>query len=267
MHAPRGRRFAVLTRPDAPPVGKLLFLHPFAEEMNRSRRMVALAAQMFASHGWIVLQLDHLGSGDSDGDLGDVRWQDWLDDVASGWNWLQGTASDGPTVLWALRAGSLIAADWMRQTQMDVPLLLWQPILSGRQYLTQFLRLKASSAMLDASITKTSVTEMRRELASGESVEIIGYRLPADVAARMEMASLELPSGYSSPVAVFEVASGDPTPLTPALGEFARLLDAGGTPVSVEVVRGASFWQSQEIEIAPGLATRSISALQRLLNR
>src|SRR5690606_27532247 len=83
----RGKRFALLTSPAASaPIGGLLFLHPFAEEMNKSRRMVALAARAFASAGWAVLQVDLAGCGDSEGDFADADWQTWLDDVSHAWS-------------------------------------------------------------------------------------------------------------------------------------------------------------------------------------
>ncbi len=43
----------------------LLYLHPFAEEMNKSRRMAALQSRALAEHGYAVLQIDLLGCGDS----------------------------------------------------------------------------------------------------------------------------------------------------------------------------------------------------------
>ena len=46
---------------------RVLYLHPLAEEMNRSRRMAALQARALAAAGCEVLQPDLLGCGDSAG--------------------------------------------------------------------------------------------------------------------------------------------------------------------------------------------------------
>src|SRR6218665_17582 len=85
--------------------GQMLYLHPFAEEMNKTRRMAALQARALAQAGFEVLQLDLLGCGDSAGDFGDASWQGWLDDVHLACAWLQSQPRPAPLWLWGLRAG------------------------------------------------------------------------------------------------------------------------------------------------------------------
>ena len=55
---PLGRRFALHHRPAGPPRGLVVYVHPFAEEMNKSRRMAALQSRALAEAGFAVLQLD-----------------------------------------------------------------------------------------------------------------------------------------------------------------------------------------------------------------
>ena len=76
-----GRRFCLLHAPERRAIGAVLYVHPLAEEMNKSRRMAALQARALAASGWFVLQVDLFGCGDSDGDFGDADWQRWLADV------------------------------------------------------------------------------------------------------------------------------------------------------------------------------------------
>ena len=71
-------------RRGAAPRGRLLYLHPFAEEMNKSRRMAALACRALAAAGFAVLQIDLRGCGDSSADFGDASWADWQADVRVG---------------------------------------------------------------------------------------------------------------------------------------------------------------------------------------
>ena len=74
-----GRRFAVYHAPAVDQMrGQIVYLHPFAEEMNKSRRMAALQSRALASAGFAVRQLDLLGSGDSEGDFGDASWDLWV---------------------------------------------------------------------------------------------------------------------------------------------------------------------------------------------
>src|ERR1700712_1296748 len=122
-----GRRFCLLHRPPHDvAAGAILFVHPFAEEMNKSRRMASLQARAFAQAGYAVLQCDLLGCGDSSGDFGDATWNDWIDDVADAAAWI-GRRFDAPLTLWGLRAGCLVAAEAARRKSLDCDFLFWQP--------------------------------------------------------------------------------------------------------------------------------------------
>src|SRR5687768_8838655 len=75
LSAPHGgRRFCLLHMPSRPARALVVYVHPFAEEMNKSRRMAALQARALAASGHAVLQIDLLGCGDSSGDFGDASW-------------------------------------------------------------------------------------------------------------------------------------------------------------------------------------------------
>ena len=67
----------------------MVYIHPFAEEMNKARRMAALQSRALAAAGFDVLQIDLLGCGDSSGDFGDATWNDWVNDVVHGCRWLR----------------------------------------------------------------------------------------------------------------------------------------------------------------------------------
>ena len=86
------RRFAVLHWPAEPrvPLGLVVHAPAFAEEMNKSRRMVALQARALAEDGLAVLLVDPLGCGDSPGDFGDATWETWVQDIANALAWLSG---------------------------------------------------------------------------------------------------------------------------------------------------------------------------------
>src|SRR5438045_2789030 len=104
-----GERFCVFYAARGAPLGSVIYLHPFAEEMNKSRRMAALQARAFAARGYAVLQIDLLGCGDSSGGFDDARWSRWKHDVRNAQRWLSDHA-EGPMHLWGLRLGALLAA-------------------------------------------------------------------------------------------------------------------------------------------------------------
>ncbi|WP_398305555.1 hydrolase 2, exosortase A system-associated [Zoogloea sp.] len=255
-----GGRFCLVTRAEVPK-GTLVFAHAFAEEMNKSRRMVALAATAFAAHGWNTLQVDFTGCGDSDGDFGDASWAAWNGDLQDAWRWAEAHLS-GPLALWSLRSGALVLSDWLRSSGVIAPLLLWQPVANGRQHLTQFLRLKAAGEMLADADAKASMEAIRGSLQAGEAVDIAGYRLSGALASGMEAATLALPAAYGAPVAAFEVGPPDRTEVSPALRMLVERWSKAGVQVRAEAVVGPAFWQTQEIELCPALIEASVKALE-----
>src|SRR5438046_9873063 len=106
----RGHRLCLHHRPAASSMlGGVVYVHPFAEEMNKSRRVAALQSRAFAQAGFEVLQVDLLGCGDSSGDFGDATWNDWVRDVIEASRWMRQRAH--PLWFWGLRAGCLLATE------------------------------------------------------------------------------------------------------------------------------------------------------------
>lgn len=255
-----GGRFCVLTEPPDEPRGAVLYVHPFAEEMNKSRRMAALAAQEFAARGWLVLQIDLHGCGDSSDDFGDAAWADWLGDVDAAWRWLERRGVRN-ICLWSLRAGSLVLSDWLKSNGRIAPLLLWQPVVDGRQHLTQFLRLKGVSQMMEESDAKAAISRVKADLEAGQAVEVAGYTLSPALATGLQTARLDLPAEYAAPVAILEVGGAEGA-LSPGLVALAERWEARGIKVTHAGHPGSSFWQTLEIEIVPALIDTSCNVLE-----
>jgi exosortase A-associated hydrolase 2 len=258
-----GQRLCVLTEPAGEVCGALLYVHPFAEEMNKSRRMAALAAQAFADNGWCVLQVDLAGCGDSSGDFADASWAGWLADVDAAWGWLEARAS-GRTCLWSLRAGGLLLADWIRTRGVAAPWLLWQPVTDGRQHLTQFLRLKGVSQMLEEADAKAAMVAVRNALEGGQVVEVAGYALSPALVDGLQAATLDLPESYRGRIAALEVTPPDRGDISPALRRLAERWRGQGLAVTVAAHPGTAFWQTQEIETCPALIDASVAVLRDL---
>ena len=160
--------------PAAPARGSLLFLHAFGEEMNKSRRMAALASRALAAAGFAVLQIDLLGCGDSSGEIDEAGWSDWIDDAVLGAQWLQQRCS-GPLWLWGQRAGCLLAAAAAPRLPQVHHFLFWQPQVSGKLTLQQFLRLKMASQMQQGA-SKGVTESLHADLAQGPPPGATGQR-------------------------------------------------------------------------------------------
>ena len=116
-----GRRFCLYHAPRAEKEcrGAFIYVHPFGEEMNKSRRMAALQARAFAAMGFGVLQIDLFGCGDSSGDFSDARWDIWKQDLSGASTWLAERVS-APISLWGLRLGALLALDFARDISTKI---------------------------------------------------------------------------------------------------------------------------------------------------
>ena len=260
----QGSRFCVLHKPRnaAQTRGAILYVHPFAEELNKSRRMAALQARAFAAAGWTVLQIDLLGCGDSSGDFGDATWAHWIDDVQGAAEWLQTTTGYVP-VLWGLRGGCLLICEVAHRADRSFPLVLWQPVVSGKQLLNQFLRLKVANLLAAQNrMERGSTQELRAELLEGKSIEIAGYTLSPDLALPMEAAEMDLPK-QSVRVIWLEVGASVEEDVSPAARMRIEAWRQLGHSVESQVLSGSRFWQTLEIsECAP-----LIEATLRLVDR
>lgn len=251
------QRLCVFHAPRGEPRNRLLYLHPLAEEMNKSRRMAALACRALAEAGHAVLQIDLRGCGDSSADFGDASWEDWQDDVRLGLQWLDAQVPQAPLWLWGLRAGCLLAAsaDWGR----PIDHLFWQPMISGKLGLQQFLRLRLAAEMASGN-SKGLMESMKAELAAGRPVEVAGYRLDARLAAGLERRQLA-PAGPPGRVTWLELSTQQDATLNPASVNAVKSWQDAGWQVSPAIMLGPAFWAASEIEVAPALIQRTLDML------
>lgn len=233
--------------------GAVLYIPPFAEEMNRSRRMAALQARALASRGIDTLLLDLFGTGDSAGDFRDAELTSWFGDIMAAIAWLEQRGS-ALLCLWGLRFGALLACEAAaRWPERIKRLILWQPVLDGKIMLTQFLRIRVAASMAESSVGEKT-EDLRSRLAGGQSIEIAGYELSAELARALEdmrIRGLELASDIR--IDWLEVGAEASDTAVPAAQ---RVIDAwrrDGIAVSAATVGGDPFWTLQETTLAPAL--------------
>ena len=270
LPADSGQRFCLFYPAQAGTIrGQVLYIHPFAEEMNKARRMAALQSRALAAAGFDVLQIDLLGCGDSSGDFGDATWNDWVNDVVHGCRWLRSrsnTPATGqgnvPLWLWGLRAGCLLAVDAASQLGEACSFLFWQPPASGKPLLQQFLRLKVAGDMLSGQ-SKGVMENMRAQLAQGTPVEVAGYMLSTGLVCGLEQAVLAPPvgTGGAHRLEWFELSTREGVGVSPISAKTIAQWQQAGVAVGNHFVRGPAFWQTSEIEDAPALIAATTAAL------
>jgi exosortase A-associated hydrolase 2 len=257
----RGERYCLYHAPHGAARGAFVYVHPFAEEMNKSRRMAALQARALAARGYGVLQIDLKGCGDSGGALDEARWDHWKDDVGAASAWLAQRLGL-PVGLWGLRLGAVLALDYAATARAPVAqLLLWQPVLHGAAFMTQFLRLRVAAGMLGDDAQATLGTrELRAILQAGETLEVAGYPLaPRLVAAIDALDAMTMTP--PCPVHWIEIVAAADRPVAPAALRVAQTWEARGAAVTVHPVVAMQFWASQEITQSPALIDATCALL------
>jgi len=256
-----GRRlFALQFHPAGPCIGAVLFLHPFSEEMNRCRSHVAEQARALAAAGLRCLLLDHHGTGESGGESTDGDWDHWVADATAAAQWLA-QDSGRPMGLWGLRTGALMAAEVAESGQVAISrLLLWQPVVDGKQFVNQYLRLRIASQMVHGADRETTATIQQR-LADGEVIEVAGYPLTGRLADGMAKRRLaDFKSLGRARVDWLEVCGQADQPLPAGSQRVVDALQAAGCNVQPTTVAGPAFWQLAGTHTAPELqqATRRV---------
>jgi exosortase A-associated hydrolase 2 len=256
-----GRRlFALSHRPVAAARGGVLLVPPFGDEMNKCRRMLALVAQGLAGAGiWSVLP-DLRGTGDSEGEFEAGSWSDWKEDLRgvaaafSGEGW-------SLTSLLGIRCGAALGLEAARENGWSLTsTVLWQPVVDGARFLTQFLRTRVAASLMEDR--KETVADLNRRLASGEVLEIAGYPLTARLTGQLEDVRLSAALGpHAGKVTWLEVHPEATTELPPASRACIDDAHARGVGIDQSIVAGEPFWTSTEIVVNPQLVSRTIAML------
>lgn len=243
--------------------GAFIYIHPFGDEMNKSRRMAAMQARAFAALGFSVLQIDLFGCGDSSGEFRDARWDIWKHDLSVAKRWIENRASS-PASLWGLRLGALLALDFAKSSGDSFDqIILWQPVINGELFLNQFLRLQmAKEIFTDAGMGKTSgKNKIRNRLANGETLEIAGYELASELAEAIDNLKASELIVTKSAVHWFEIVSASSRSMTPAGMNVVSKWRQSGVDPHVHLVSCLPFWATQEISECPELVSATLNII------
>lgn len=233
---------------------------PFAEELNRSRHVMAAAARALAAQGAACLLLDLYGTGDSGGNFGAASWAGWLTDIGAARAELERRGLDVRGYI-GLRTGALLAVEAARRNPV-AQLVLWAPVVNGEQFLTQFLRIRVAEAMGRTDAAPETTKDLRARLSAGESLEIGGYELTATMADALSAQRLK-DLNPPCPVHWIELSTATPPALTPAAAATIAAWHDAGIAVTAEAAAGPAFWSLLEPEPAPALVAATARLLQQ----
>lgn len=228
----------------------LLIVPPFAEEMNKSRHMFAQLARKLSERGVAVMLLDLYGSGDSEGDFSEVRWEIWKQNVHQAAEWLT-EKTGAATNLLGMRLGALLTLDAMKDFAMHPKrVLFWQPVMDGNQYITQFLRLRLAADMVSGDGgEKVTTKTLRQDLENGKTVEVAGYDLHPELVSAIDRLKLADLSEVLTSTSLhwFEIIANAERPLAFQSKKFIDAWKEQGRDIQVTPVVGETFWNTTEI--------------------
>jgi len=260
LKADHGQLFIQAFTPEKKAVEAVIFIPPFAEEMNKSRRMIALLGYGLASKGMLMVVPDLFGTGDSEGGFSQARWSIWMENLEQ---LRKKLISEGITRihLVGLRMGCLLIDSFLSVPRDAVEkIIFWKPVLSGKQMVNQFLRLRVANSMMDG---RKETTQVLRSLLSTEGIlEVAGYSLNKALISALDEKTLGLDMlEHCSKAYWFDISSMENQPLGVAVAKFLDGAEQRGYIISQQTIMGENFWVNQEITEVPKLISVTCNAL------
>jgi exosortase A-associated hydrolase 2 len=239
----------------------VLFAPPFAEEMNKSRRMMAEAAIALAAHDYASVLPDLYGSGDSAGEFVEADWATWVQDLARVASRCRDNGLEVSAVI-GVRLGCALAAQALAASGVSVKRsVFWQPVTDGARFMTQFLRLRVAASMMSPEGAE-SIGQLKQQLQDSGRLEVAGYELSSRLVADVEQVRLEAALGPQlGDIHWLEVVRDAGGELSGASRSALDRAQQSGHRVHAGSVPGEPFWSSTEIVLNPALIERTVQAL------
>lgn len=269
---PRGALYCLYHRPQGPHLrGKVLHVHPFAEELNLCRRPSAQFARQLAGEGYAVLQFDMHGCGDSDGEFGEATWSTWQADTCKALDELNRRCTDAteaPLWLWGVRSGALLTAHLCLDPDTAGHLLWWQPTVSGTQVLQQWLRLDDAKAWLSSETPISERTKMSaaERLQHGEAVHVAGYEISPVMATSLSAPTLKSPpaAAVNRHLLCVEMANVEGSSISMGTQRVVDLWRQAGWSCQTQSVQAPAFWQQFSEREVPDLFQACLAGMRKV---
>jgi uncharacterized protein len=170
--------YCIQYAPSDPPKGGMVLCHPFAEEKLWAQRVFVSFARVLAQNGYSVLRVDYMGHGDSEGDFEEATIGSRISDIGCAFDYLKSHLGSGtPIGLTGLRLGATLASMLSEQRSDIGFLVLWEPIVDGKSYLRQLLRINIATQSAVYKQVLNNSEALVEKLKQGQTVNIDGYEI------------------------------------------------------------------------------------------
>ena len=227
----------------------ILLCQPLGHEYLRAHRAFRNLAVSLAGQGFHVLRFDYFGCGDSGGEQEQATIEQCLSDLSTAVEELKDTAGVPRVSLVGLRLGATMAALTASRRQDIDRIVLWDPVLDGRQYLDD-LRELHDSWFRDRMGPAAAANPDRQEL--------LGFPLTETIVRQLAEATLT-PLPVLRARAAWLMVSEEQTCYQPLHAS----LEAAKLPFTYNVVPGDGEWARLDLvhqTLLPHAMVRAITA-------
>lgn len=228
--------FAMVHLPSATPRMVIIWCPPMLHEQPTSVRLFSLLADELTGRSVASVRLDYRGSGDSPGPSESLTLSGAAGDAGTVADWLAEQMPGVPAMVAGARAGALPAA--VLAQRRSLPLMLWQPVTSGAQWLRELHALDAEERFSTHRFPFLGPDE----LAEVPADCLMGFRTSARL--RRELMDADLAPGLAAILVDVDPAPSDEHPgsvgfisLTRALASWTGKVDAPGRFPTRDIAR------------------------------
>lgn len=223
--------------------------------------MMTLMAHRLTQSGHSCLVMDLHGTGDSEGGFADARLEIWLDDLGRAVEWLLASGVSNINLL-GIRFGACLASRLAAISATEFSrLILWQPVIRGTVFMTQFLRLKMVSDLVDTA-TQITTKQLREIAKSGDDIEVAGYKIAPSLLASVDAFNLLEQHHPGAPkTSIFEIAPSSSARHSMDCDKLSTKWSEAGASVESNLISGDQFWASTETVVVPELIEATLSRI------
>jgi pimeloyl-ACP methyl ester carboxylesterase len=214
---------------------------PWGQEYLRAHRSMRHLGDLLTRAHVHVLRFDYFGTGDSSGELEDAELGGWQSDIGLAIDELKDTTGVAQVGLVGLRLGATLAAAVASARPDDIErLVLWDPVVDGREYVGELSRAASGTSETDGTL------------------EVLGFPLTERMARELGATDL-LEVAPALPERTLVIAS---QPLASHRALRGKLTSRAGGPVAYEEIPAAPAWL-EERNI--GVGAIPVPVLQRIV--
>jgi alpha/beta superfamily hydrolase len=218
----------------------IIFCHPYGEEKQLSYRVFVRFARELCRSGFYVLRFDCYGYGDSEGNFEDAKLETQIADTIKAIDLLELQFGIKKVSLLGLRWGGTVAALVAEQDSRVEKLLLWSPIINGKEYLDELIRKQMLSHVVNkkARVSKNQVLE---EFKVKGVINIEGHNLTLENFEGLSGIDLTAQvSRYRGPVLIFTMKENPR--VYKSLGALSEVYKKNGGLCELKLVEDRIFW-------------------------